>query len=312
MATNNIVNNTLNTPTITGTANLNTTSGTVTIGNSSGGALTLASNVNSTWTCDNVFNLLTGTGNIQLSGAGITLSNSVAMASLNIQTGGATLTCANSSSNFIITKVGAGDIVITQSGTGSVTINGNTSSGVISIGASTVPTQISIGHNASGAFNGVIGSTTSTTTVSTTTGTGSLNFGASIAKTINVGTASGTSITMSAGTGGFQLPSIEVTGTSATMVIGISYIANNGSLVTLTLPTTAVAGTLIKVAGFGAGGWKIAQNASQVIKSTASTTTTGTGGTLSSGGRYDCVELICGTANTTWTVMNSTGTLAFV
>ncbi len=308
MASNNEVNKILTAPTITGTVNLNTTSGTVTIGNSSGGALTLASNVNSTWTCANTFNLLTGTGNIQLSGSSVLLINS-SMAALNIQTGGATLACTNSSSPFIITKLGAGNITVNQTGTGSLTINGNSS---VSIGASIVPTQIQIGNTAS-AFNGVIGNTTSTTSVSITTGTGNINIGTSIAKSFSIGQATGTSTTFSAGTGGFKLPSIEVTGTSATMVIGIAYVANNGSLVTLTLPTTAATGTLIKVAGFGAGGWKIAQNASQNIKTgAATTTTTGTGGSLSSGGRYDCVELICGTANTTWMILNNTGTLTFV
>ncbi len=312
MATNNIVNNTLDTPTITGATTLNTTSGTVTIGNSSGGILALAANVNSTWSCSNTFNLTTGTGNIVFNGGTKSLGGTSTMSSLNVQTGGGTFTCANSSSPFTITKAGSGDIVITQTGTGSVTISGNSSSGSVSIGSSTVPTQINIG-NTSGAFNGTIGNTSAAaTSVLITSGTGSINIGTSIAKSISIGNPNGTTLTLSAGSGGFQLPSIEVTGTSAALVQGVFYVANNASLVTLTLPSTAIVGSLIKVAGFGSGGWKIAQLAGQRVFSTAKNTITGTGGSISSGGRYDCVELICSSSNTNWIIKDSAGTLTIV
>ena len=59
---------------------------------------------------------------------------------------------------------------------------------------------------------------------------------------------------------------IEVTGTSDTMVIDTGYISNNAGLVTLTLPATIAVGETVRVAGKGAGGWKIAQNAGQRVR----------------------------------------------
>jgi hypothetical protein len=76
-------------------------------------------------------------------------------------------------------------------------------------------------------------------------------------------------------------------------------------------------GTEIAVGGKGAGGWRIAQNASQQIVTGAGATpgtdatTTGTGGHLDSGARYDTVSLICITANTRWIIQSFTGTLSF-
>lgn len=104
----------------------------------------------------------------------------------------------------------------------------------------------------------------------------------------------------------------EVTGTSQTAVINKRYVANNAALVTVTLPTTAALGDTVEIVGKGAGGWKVAQNASQLINFGASTTTTGTGGSIASNHRRDCVTLVCVTANTDWQVVNSVGTITIV
>lgn len=113
------------------------------------------------------------------------------------------------------------------------------------------------------------------------------------------------------GSGWIEIPApfgwTEVTGTSASMAVENGYIANNAALVTLTLPATAAVGKRVRVIGSGAGGWKIAQNASQVIRSNDGATTVGTGGHLDSTGRYDCVELICIVANTDWVIASITG-----
>lgn len=98
-----------------------------------------------------------------------------------------------------------------------------------------------------------------------------------------------------------------VTGTSQQAVVNGSYITNNGSLVTVTLPATAAVGSVVRVAGLGAGGWKIAQNAGQTINKSGSATTAGTGGHLDSANRYNAVTLLCVTANTTWNVIASEG-----
>lgn len=98
----------------------------------------------------------------------------------------------------------------------------------------------------------------------------------------------------------------------ANMAINNGYIANKGTLLTMTLPTTAAVGTELSMAGMNAGLWKIAQNASQNIKFGNQTTTTGTGGSLASVLTYDCVNLVCVVANTTWVVTSSVGNITIV
>jgi hypothetical protein len=100
-----------------------------------------------------------------------------------------------------------------------------------------------------------------------------------------------------------------VTGTSQAATVGSRYIANNGSLVTITLPATSVVGSVITVVGLGAGGWRVAQNASQLIHKSGTATTTGTGGHIDSGNRYDAVAIVCTVADTEWNIISSQGTI---
>jgi hypothetical protein len=95
----------------------------------------------------------------------------------------------------------------------------------------------------------------------------------------------------------------DVTGTSQAMAADNGYVSDNAGLVTLTLPATAAFGTAISVLGKGAGGWKIAQNAGQNIQVGSSSTTVGVGGSVASTNRFDSIDLICTTANTTWTTL---------
>lgn len=120
---------------------------------------------------------------------------------------------------------------------------------------------------------------------------------------ISITAASG-SITISA-TG--NTPWTDVTGTSQTMLNNNGYVADNASLVTLTLPSTANFGDEIKIVGKGAGGWLIAQNAGQSIKFGNVSTTAGVSGSIASTNANDCVNFVCTTANTTFTVRGSVG-----
>lgn len=127
----------------------------------------------------------------------------------------------------------------------------------------------------------------------------------SIPVAANLVGSSGVSITNGAGTitisgSGSGIGWNNVTATSATMSPDSGYVANNAGLVTLTLPTIAAFGTAISVIGLGAGGWTIAQNASQTIHIGNVATTVGGGGSVSSTNQYDSVNLICVVANTTW------------
>lgn len=99
----------------------------------------------------------------------------------------------------------------------------------------------------------------------------------------------------------------EVTGTTQAMAVNRRYIANNAAQVVFTLPSIAAVGDVIEVAGKGAGGWRISQNASQQIVFGSVTTTSGPGGYMYSNSRYESVKLLCLTANTLFTVLRATG-----
>ncbi len=115
-------------------------------------------------------------------------------------------------------------------------------------------------------------------------------------------------VTINASSGG-GMTWTEVTGTSQTAATSTGYLLNNVGLVTLTLPDTAALGSVVRVVGKGAGGWRVAQNASENIRFGNQVTTTGTGGRLDSTNQYDCVELLCTVADTTWTVISSIGNI---
>jgi uncharacterized protein YceK len=108
------------------------------------------------------------------------------------------------------------------------------------------------------------------------------------------------------------LPFTAVTGTTQAIAPNNGYRANNAALVTLTLPTTAVVDTVIRVVGQGAGGWRIAQNAGQQIVFGDVSSTAGTGGRLDSTHSRDCVDLLCIAASTIWQVVGSIGNIDVV
>ncbi|NNM43634.1 MAG: hypothetical protein HKM07_04765 [Chlamydiae bacterium] len=114
------------------------------------------------------------------------------------------------------------------------------------------------------------------------------------------------------GGGGGGITWNTVSGTSQSAAVNNGYIANNTSLVTVTLPSSASVGDMVEIAGKGAGGWKIAQNSGQVIHMDGVDSTTGTGGSLASTVRYDAVRLLCITANTDWLVLSGIGNLTVV
>jgi len=93
--------------------------------------------------------------------------------------------------------------------------------------------------------------------------------------------------------------------------------ANNGyvgtatTLTTITLPSTAAFGSVIEVVGTGTGLWQISQNANQFIKFGITGTTTGTGGYLSATSQYDCVKLLCTSANTAFVVTSAIGNIFY-
>lgn len=127
---------------------------------------------------------------------------------------------------------------------------------------------------------------------------------------INITSATG-SITIAATGGGISW--VDQTSSSATLAASTGYVTDNGaSLVTYTLPATAALGDTYEVLGFSSGGWKIAQNASQLIHFGNVVTTTGTGGSLASSNSFDAITITCVVTNTTWCVSDSIGNITYV
>lgn len=118
--------------------------------------------------------------------------------------------------------------------------------------------------------------------------------------------------TWATASGGGGITWTEVTGTTQSMAVDNAYIANNASQVVFTLPSTAAVGKVVRVSGKGAGGWKIAQNASGIIHFGNIDTTTGVGGYIQSTHKRDSVELVCVVANNEWNVVSSMGNIDLV
>lgn len=126
---------------------------------------------------------------------------------------------------------------------------------------------------------------------------------------ITITSASGTiTIASSSSTGG-GFAWTDVTGTTQTLAAGNGYVTDNASQVTFTLPASAAIGDSYAIVGgvTGSAGWKIAQNAGQIIHYGNIPTTSGTGGSITSGNQYDTITVTCVVANTTFVVRASQG-----
>lgn len=89
-------------------------------------------------------------------------------------------------------------------------------------------------------------------------------------------------------------------------------VTNNASRVTVNLPSSSEVGAYVRIVGKGAGGWRLAQAASQQIIFGNLSTTSGVSGYIESNHSKDCVELVCTLANLEWTVISSVGNITVV
>jgi hypothetical protein len=185
-----------------------------------------------------------------------------------------------------------------------------------------------VGYDGAGTFNGnavtqhsllLGGANTHTINNLGVATNGQLPIGSTGADPVLATLTAGTGVTITNGAGSITLNAngagltwTDVTGTTQAMAVNNGYTANNAGVVTLTLPATAAYGTVMAVVGKGAGGWSIAQNSGQTINFGSTTTTSGTGGSLSSTKQYDAVFILCTVANTTFTVYSSIGNLTVV
>lgn len=108
------------------------------------------------------------------------------------------------------------------------------------------------------------------------------------------------------------ITNVNQTSSSATLAANSRYATNNGaSLVTYTIPAGAAVGDTYIVVGGSSGGWTVAQPASVQCHIGTSSTTAGTGGSLSSSNQYDCLTITC-VASNTFTVYGVQGNITVV
>ena len=95
---------------------------------------------------------------------------------------------------------------------------------------------------------------------------------------------------------GGMLSWIVAPSTPITATVNTGYMITDASTVTITLPVTAPVGSIVAIAGTGAGGWVLAPGAGQTIKLGPDSAST----SVASAEQFDCIEVICTVANTTW------------
>lgn len=223
-------------------------------------------------------------------------------------TNDAAMTYANFASQFLTPTTGVKSL---QGTANEVLVNGTSGSAVS--GVITLTTPQAIATTSSPMFasltltnpltvgNGGTGIATTPTNGQIPIGNGTTYTAATLSAGPGISIANGSGSVTISGTGS-GIGWTEVTGTTQAMVADNGYASSNASLVTLTLPATAAFGTAISIIGKGAGGWLIAQNSGQNIRVGSASSTVGVGGSVASTNRYDSINLICTTADTTWTV----------
>lgn len=106
------------------------------------------------------------------------------------------------------------------------------------------------------------------------------------------------SITISTTGGGIGW--IAASSTPITAAVNTGYYITNAAQVTITLPATVAAGSVVSIAGTGAGGWVLVPGAGQTIQVLTATAST----SITSAERYDCIRVLCTVANTTWVALD--------
>lgn len=172
-------------------------------------------------------------------------------------------------------------------------------SGVPSI-STTLPNGLALGTPLSATLTNASGLPL-TTGVTGNLPVGNLNSGTS-ASNVTFWRGDGT---WSIPSGGGIMPWSTVAGVSQAMAPNNGYMPLNSALTQFVLPVLAPVGTTLAVAGFGTGGWTIAQNGSQMIQVGAVTSTTGVTGSVSSTLPSDCIQLVCVQTNTIWILQNA-------
>ncbi|MGL5263351.1 MAG: hypothetical protein ACRDAI_02065 [Candidatus Rhabdochlamydia sp.] len=227
-------------------------------------------------------------------------------------------------SNININSLSGAPLTVANGGTGNTTLTANS---LLLGNGSSATTSVAVGTNG----QLLIGATGAAPAFSTLTLAGGLTQTAganSLTLTAPAITITGTGITVTGspvslgGTVTLTVPAgginwVNVTTTTQTISTNTGYIANNAAQVVFTLPATANVGDTFYVTGngtAGTAGWKVAQNAGQQIYFGSTTTTTGTGGSLTSTNQLDSIRAVCvvSGASTIWNIITSMGNITIV
>ena len=215
-----------------------------------------------------------------------------------------------------VAEGGTGDTTLTShgvligAGTSAVAATAAGSAGQVlqSAGASADPTYSTATFPSTATGTGTILRADGTNWVATTA-----TYPTTAGSSGNVLTSDGTNWTSAAPSAGGFTWSVITADQSA--VTNHGYICNKAGLLTLTLPASPATGDLFEVTGMNTAlGWKIAQNANQVIHFFGSNTTTGTSGYLASSATRDSVGLVCVVAGSSaeWNTFSSGGNITVV
>ena len=146
-------------------------------------------------------------------------------------------------------------------------------------------------------------------------GAGQLAIGTTASDPAAAALTPGTGISITSVTGSITIASTgvgsmvwtDVSGTTQAAAVNTGYIISNAGQTTVTLPATAVEGSVFGVAGKGAAGWILQMNTGQTCHFGNSATTSA--GSLTSTNQWDTVQILCVTANTTFVVLSAQGNL---
>lgn len=131
----------------------------------------------------------------------------------------------------------------------------------------------------------------------------------------------GTGISITPGAGTITIANTEPAGTTwtvetsgpVTLAPSNGYISNSGSQIVYTLPVTSAVGDTYEINSINTGGFQIAQLVTQSIVVGNETTTSGTGGSITSASTSgDWVTIVCTVANTSFIASVTQGQVTVV
>jgi hypothetical protein len=207
-----------------------------------------------------------------------------------------------------------GDLLslITDSGTatptaGAITISGGTTGLTTSASGSTIDLTGTLGVPNGG--TGIATATAYTLIAAGTTATGAFQHLTSVGTSGQYLVSNGAAELPTFQTATPQLVVTPVAGATQAMLSNHTYIANDASKTTFTLPTTSAVGDIIGIVGsqLNTGGWAITYTTGQSISGPNESSTVTTGNLTSTGAYGQTIQIMCTVANLTWVVIDNSG-----